>query len=88
MKLKDGFILQDVGGEHMAVASGSAGKVFNGLVRNNGTADFIFRALMKETSEEAVVETMAERYDASRDRIAEDVARLIAQFRKAELLDE
>ena len=64
MKLKDGFILQDVGGEHMAVASGPVGEVLNGLVRNNGTADFIFRALMQETTEEAVVDAMAERYDA------------------------
>ena len=88
MKLKDGFILQDVGGEHMAVASGPAGEVLNGLVRNNGTADFIFRALMQETTEEAVVDAMTERYDAPRERIAADVARLVAQFREAGLLDE
>ena len=88
MKLKDGFIFQDLGDKHMAVASGAAGEVFRGMVRNNATADFIFRALMHETTEEAVVDAMAERYDAPRERIQADVRRLIARFREAGLLEE
>ncbi len=45
MKLKEGFLLHDSGKEHMAVATGEAGKHFNGLVRNNATANFIFEQL-------------------------------------------
>ena len=88
MKLKDGFILQDLGDQHMAVASGEAAKTFNGLVRNNGTADFIFRELMHETTEDAIVAHMLEKYDAPRERIAADVHRLIEQFREAGFLED
>ena len=64
MKLISGFILQDLGDEHMAVATGEAGKVFHGLVRSNDTADFIIRELMHETTEEEIVDRMVEKYDA------------------------
>lgn len=88
MKLKDGFLVHDVGGEHMAVATGKASHSFNGLIRNNETADFIYRQLLTDTTEEAIVDAMAERYDAPREQIAADVAELIAQLREADFLDE
>lgn len=88
MKLKDGFLLQNVGGEHMAVASGKAAKVFNGLIRNNGTADFIYHQLMQDTTEEQIVDAMVEKYDAPREVIAKDVHNIIAELRKNGFLDE
>lgn len=88
MKLKEGFILHNVGDEHMVVATGEAGKLFNGLVRNNGTANFIFEKLLKDTSEEEIVEAMLEKYDASREQIASDVKRVVKQIREAGFLDE
>lgn len=88
MKLKEGFILHDVGGEHIVVASGEAAKHFNGMARNNGTADFIFRQLTKETSQEAIVDAVLSEYDAPRAVVESDVAKLIAKLREAGFLDE
>ena len=39
MKLKDGFVTHDMGGEQIMVSTGST--AFSGLVRSNGTAAFI-----------------------------------------------
>ena len=47
MRLKEGFILHEVGEEHMAVATGEAAKAFNGIIRNNETAAYIFELLQK-----------------------------------------
>ena len=88
MKLKSGFVLHDVGGEHMAVATGEALLKFNGMVRNNDTADFIFRQLLEDTTEEKIVDAMCAEYNAPRDVIANDVRKVLAQLRKADLLDE
>lgn len=88
MKLKDGFFLHEVGGEHMAVATGAASRVFNGLIRNNETADFIYHQLLTDTTEEAIVDAMVERYDAPREQIAADVKELVGQLREAGFLDE
>ena len=88
MKLKEGFILHNVGDEHMVVATGEAGKQFNGLVRNNGTANFIFEQLLQETTQEQIVDAMLEKYDASREQITSDVKRIVKQIREAGFLDE
>lgn len=88
MKLKEGFVLHNVGDEHMVVATGEAGKVFNGLVRNNATANFIFEQLLQDTTEEQIVDAMLEKYDASRDQIAADVNRVIEQIKTAGFLEE
>ena len=88
MKLKEGFILHTVGDEHMVVATGEAGKLFNGLVRNNGTANFIFEQLLQETTEEQIVDAMYEKYDASREQMTADVKRVVNQIREAGFLDE
>ncbi len=87
MKLKDGFLLHDVGDEHMVIATGEAAKVFNGLIRNNETAHFLYCQLMNETTEEALVDAMAEQYDAPRERIAADVHRFLEQLRELGFLD-
>ncbi len=88
MKLKEGFILHDVGGQHMAVTTGAAADSFNGMVRNNDTANFIFQLLMEDTTEEAIVDQMVQRYNAPRERIAADVHNCIQKMRENGFLDE
>ena len=88
MKLKEGFILHDVGGEHMVVATGEAGRHFNGLIRNNGTANDIYRLLLKKTSEEEIVAEMLKKYQVSQDIVSKDVHRIVEQIREAGFLDE
>lgn len=88
MKLKEGFLLHQAGEETLVVASGPAASVFNGLIRNNGTAGFIFEQLQHPTTEEAIVDAMEERYDAPREQIAGDVRRIVECLRSEGFLDE
>lgn len=88
MKLKEGFILHHTGDEYMAVAAGEAAKSFNGLVRNNATAQFIYEQLLTDTTEEQIVGAMCAKYNAPRERIAADVHKIIVQVREAGFLDE
>lgn len=88
MKLKSGFIMQDIDGEHLVVATDEAAKQFSGLIRNNETADFIYRLLKEEQTEASLVEAVCQAYDAPRVRVEEDVRRLVGQMRDAGLLDE
>lgn len=88
MKLKEGFILHDVGDEHMVVATGKAGIHFNGLIRNNSTANDIYRILLNETTEEQIVAEMLKKYQVSQETVRKDVHRIIEQIRKEGFLDE
>lgn len=88
MKLKEGFILHTVENESMAIASGEVAESFNGIVRINSTATYIFELLQNETTEDAIVAAMCERYDADPECIKKDVHNLIEQFRNAGFLHE
>lgn len=79
MKLREDFITQDIDDTQFLVPVGA--ESFNGIVRSNETAAFIVNCLKEETTEERIVDAMCERYDAPRDVIASDVARVIETLR-------
>lgn len=86
MKLKDGFIIQDIDGIQFMVPSGIG--PFHGIVRNNQTAAFIVNCLREETTEERIVDAMCREYDAPRDVIAADVKETLATLRRIGTLEE
>lgn len=86
MKLKEGFITHETGTEHITVTAGDT--AFNGIIRSNQTAGFIVECLKDDVTKEQIVDRMLERYDAPRDRISEDVDRIIAVLQKIGAIDD
>ena len=60
MKIKDGFVLEEVGGSYLAVAVGTLTGSFNGMVRLNGTGAFLWNLLNEKnlTRDELVAEVV------------------------------
>ena len=85
MKLKDGFITYETGGQQMMVAAGNVG--FHGMVRGNRTAAFIIDCLKEEITQDQIVEKMLEAFDAPRDVIAADVAAVLEKLKGIGALD-
>lgn len=86
MKLKDGFVTHEMGGEQIMVATGAS--VFAGLVRSNATAGFIVDCLKEETTRDAIIEKMLAKYDAPTEVISADVDKIIGKLRSINALDE
>jgi len=86
MRLKEGFITHEEDGEQIMVATGDMD--FSGLVRSNRTAAFIVDSLKEETTKAAIVEKMAEKYDASREVLEKDVEIILGKLRSIGALDE
>ena len=87
MRLKEGFVIHNVGEEHIAVATGETANEFNGLVRNNAAASAIMEQLQTATTEGEIVEAMLARYEVSREQAAADVHRIVEQLKEAGLLE-
>ncbi len=85
MKLKKEFVTHESGGEQIMVSTDTS--AFSGLVRSNHTAAFIVDCLKSETTQEQIVDAMAAEYDAPRDVIAQDVARIIKTLRRIGAID-
>lgn len=89
MKLREEYVLYDPSDEErIAVPTGSAAKNFSGLLRANRTAAAILEYLKEETSEEEIVQRMAERFDAEEEELRRGVREVLEILRKVGALEE
>lgn len=88
MRLKSGIVQSRVGEEYIAVATGEAGKNFNGMIRNNATAAFLVEKLARETTVEELVAAVLDVYDIDEATARADVEQTVEAFRRAGLLHE
>lgn len=80
MKLKEGFVTQEIGGRQVMVAVN--GEAFNGMVRSNETAGYIVSLLKNDTTKEEIVKAMLKEFDASEEQVSKDVDMVITKLRE------
>ncbi len=90
MKIKNGFVLEKVGGAYIAVAVGDRTNTFNGVVRLNGTGAFIWNLLVeREYTREEIVEKIVEAYEGvSADDVTDGVRAFEEKLRAAGIIEE
>ena len=85
MKLKSGYITQDIDDTQFLVPVGDG--TFGGVIRSNKTAAFIVNCLKEETTEEEIVDALCAKYDAPDEVIASDVREVIEKLRMIDALE-
>lgn len=88
MKIKDGFILKDVAGSKIVIATGSAKLDFNGVITFNSVGADVFTMLDGTKSVEEIVSHIAAEYGVSEDIVKTDVNKLIDKMKKHNLIEE
>ncbi|MCI8291543.1 MAG: PqqD family protein [Eubacterium sp.] len=88
MKLKNGIVTNSIDGESFAIATGDAAKEFNGLIKNNPTAAFIFELLKTEQTEDSIVDAMLEKYEVDEPTVRADVKELIDLLKSKNLIED
>lgn len=78
MKLKDGIVLGNIDGQDFAIATGKLSSSLSGIINNNESANYIFKLLQKEQTEQSIISAMLDRYDAPEDEIKADVKEFLA----------
>lgn len=73
MKIKKGFVLRVVGGEHVAVPVGELSKTFHGMINLNETGAFMWKFFSEDHTEEECVDALCAEYDVARDVATGDV---------------
>ena len=88
MKIREGFIVRDVGGKTFVVATGELSKSFNGMITLNETGKFIWNLLAKGESKESIVaQIMNEFEDADRKVVEADVDAFIDKLVKDKVVE-
>lgn len=88
MKIKDGFIVNKVGSQHVVVPVGEASTERHCMIRLNDTGTFLWEQLGANTTEDALVEALLAEYVVDEDTARADVATFLEKLRDADLLDE
>ncbi len=86
MKIKNGFLLRQVGEQNIVVAIGDESRDFNGIIRLNDTGKFLWEKLQADTTESALVSAMLLEYDIDEATAKNDVADFITALKEAKLL--
>lgn len=86
MRIKDGFVLREIAGQIMVIATGEASKDFHGMIKLNETGRDIFVALQEKRSEEEIVTRLQEKYEIDGEKAAEDTKAFLAQMKEAGFL--
>ena len=88
MKIKKGFVLRDVAGRSVVVATVADAKNFRGMDMLNDTGREVWTRLQKGMDQEEIIRGMVEDYEVSEEKVAADVQKLIGQMQENGFLEE
>ena len=77
MKIKEGFVIRQVMGNHVVIATGAQSKNFHGMVKLNNTAAEIWEHIANGLSEEEICKVMLESYEVEESVLRADVQKTI-----------
>ena len=79
MNLNKDFILRNIAGESILVATGSATQDFNGMITLNEVATFILENIDECETEEVLVEKVLEEFEIDEETAKNDVKEFLDQ---------
>lgn len=88
MKIKEGFILKDVAGSKIVIATGEQRMNFNGVITFNEVGADIFNLLDGNNSVEDIVTKISSDYNVPCEVVKADVETLIEKMKKHNLIEE
>ena len=89
MKIKNGFVLEQVGSGYLAVAVGERARDFSGLVRMNGTGAYLWGLLSEAdmTREELLAKVLSEYEGVTSEQALADITAFEAKLRENGIIE-
>jgi len=89
MRIKKGFVLREVCGERVIMGEGLGAINFGKLLALNETAAWLWKQAqeMSDFTIETLAERLCEEYDVTADEAKADVAEIIADWQKVDVVE-
>ena len=88
MKIKEGFTLRTLCGEHIVVGEGLDQINYNKIITLNGSAAYLWEQVQgKEFTLEDLVTLLTDQYDVSTERALADIKRMVTTWQEQGLLE-
>lgn len=88
MKIKEGFLLRTVAGEHVVIAVGKASLVLNGIIKLNDSGALLWNGIMDGAEKDQLVGLLTDTYDVSEAQAEKGVGSFLDTLRRAGCLEE
>ncbi len=89
MQIKQGFVLREVAGQYMIIATGEASKNFHGMIKLNESGKDVWMGVKEGLSVDEIVYMMMRKYeDANEEMIRKDVEKIINVMKQHGFLKE
>ncbi|PJM78657.1 PqqD family protein [Bifidobacterium scaligerum] len=88
MKIKPGFVLREVAGQSIVIATGESSTHFHGMIKLNPTGAFIWKALEQGSTENELINTLTEQFTVSQETASKDVAQFIHHMNEHGFLEQ
>ena len=87
MKIKEGFVLRTIWGQHVVSGQGTGNVNFSKLVSLNDTAAYLFEAAQGiDFTAETLADLLLNEYDVDRETAIKDAAALCDQWKEIGLI--
>ena len=86
MKIKKGFVLEEVAGSYLCCATGKLAKEFGGFIKLNDTGAFLWNLLREDTTVAEMTDKMIAEYDISREIAERDISLFIKKLEENGIL--
>ena len=83
MRIKEGFVLRTICGQHVVSGEGTANVNFSKLVSLNDSAAYLFKAVGQEDfTPERLADLLTKEYEVDRETALKDAETLCAQWKE------
>ena len=89
MKIRKGFVLEEVGDSFLACATGKLAREFSGFIRMNETGAFLWKKLSEKSMTEAeLVSALLAEYDTTEEVAKADVSSFVDNLSKSNIIED
>ena len=88
MKIKEGYIVKEVGSAFAVVAVGKEAENFKGVITLNESAKVLWDALSKGATMEDLQKSLTDVYDVSDEKAMQSAEKFVAKLREANVIVE
>ena len=83
MRIRNGFFMREVAGKYVVVPVGAQTNEFKGMIQMNQTGAFLWKALERDLTEEALTEMMLDQYEMTEEQAKNDVHTFVTRLLEA-----
>ena len=88
MKIKDTFVLSEIGGSYIVIPTGSETVDLNGMITLNETGYFMWNKMQNDITKDELIDEFLKEYEVEKEVLSADIDEFIEKLKTIGALSE